>query len=271
MLTIDSWLRKNGERFRHELEILAREYFGISKAEFICRSDQGITSNLKNYLSDALVRLKRGTPLAYLLGYKEFWSLDFQVNRNVLVPRPETELIIEKSITLANHGDRVLELGTGSGAIAIALAKERPDLSITATDISIQALEVARENARKHKCKITLERSDWFESVGGKWNLILSNPPYIAEGDPYLNSLEMEPRVALVSGPTGFEALDVLIENAHNHLKPCGHLIIEHGIGQAQEIKKKLASHNFTKISSHKDLASINRIVTAQWVSPEYG
>ena len=271
MLTIDAWLRQNGARFQHELEILARAYFGISKAEFICESDQSITPNLRNYLSDALVKLKRGTPLAYLLGYKEFWSLEFQVNRNVLIPRPETELIIERSIELANHGDSVLELGTGSGAIAIALAKERPDLSITATDISIQALEVARENARKHKCKITLEHSDWFESVSGTWNLILSNPPYIAENDPHLDFLAMEPRVALVSGPTGFEALDVLIENAHNHLKPCGHLIIEHGIGQAQEIKKKLASHHFTEISSHKDLANINRIVTAQQVSPEYG
>ena len=271
MLTIDQWLRQNGARFQHELEILARAYFGISKAEFISRSDQNITSNLKNYLSDALVKLKRGTPLAYLLGYKEFWSLEFQVNRNVLVPRPETELIIEKSIELANHGDRVLELGTGSGAIAIALAKERPDLSITATDISSQALEVARENARKHKCKITLEHSDWFESVSDTWNLILSNPPYIAESDPYLSSLKMEPRVALVSGPTGFEALEVIIENARNHLKPSGNLIIEHGIGQDQVIKKKLARHNFTKITSHKDLANINRIVTAQWASPEYG
>ena len=165
----------------------------------------------------------------------------------------------------------MLELGTGSGAIAIALAKERPDLSITATDISIQALEVARENARKHKCKITLEHSDWFESVGGKWNLILSNPPYIAENDPHLDSLEMEPRVALVSGPTGFEALEAIIENAHNHLESQGHLVIEHGIGQDQVIKKKLARHNFTKITSHKDLANINRIVTAQWVLPEYG
>ena len=271
MLTIDAWLRQNGARFQHELEILARAYYGISKAEFICRSDQNITSSLENYLSDARAKLKRGTPLAYLLGYKEFWSLELQVNRNVLVPRPETELIIEKSLELANHGDSVLELGTGSGAIAIALAKERPDLSITATDISIQALEVARENARKHKCEITFERSNWFESVGGKWNLILSNPPYVAENDPHLASLELEPRVALVSGPTGFEALDILTENARHHLKPCGHLIIEHGIGQAQEIKKKLASHNFTEISSHKDLANINRIVTAKRISPEYG
>ena len=108
---------------------------------------------MENYLSDARAKLKRGTPLAYLLGYKEFWSLELQVNQNVLVPRPETELIIEKSLELANHGDSVLELGTGSGAIAIALAKERPDLSITATDISIQALEVARENAESTNVK----------------------------------------------------------------------------------------------------------------------
>ena len=234
MSTINNWLRENGETFREELKILAREYFGISKAQLITGADEIITSDLSNYLSESLLKLKAGTPLAYLLGYKEFWSLEFQVNRNVLVPRPETELIIEKSIELANHGDSVLELGTGSGAIAIALAKERPDLTITATDISTEALEVALKNAQKHKCEINFEHTDWFSSLTGKWNLILSNPPYIAEGDPHIAFLEMEPIVALVSGPTGFEALHRIIETAHKYLESNGHLVLEHGIGQAQ-------------------------------------
>ncbi len=271
MSTIDNWVRQNGEPFRHELEILAREHCRMSKAEFIRKSDQIINSDLVSYLSDALANLKKGTPLAYLLGHKEFWSLDFQVNPNVLVPRPETELIIEKSIELANYGDNVLELGTGSGAIAIALAKERPDLTITATDISIEALKVADRNAKKHKCKITLEHADWFSSIAGKWNLILSNPPYIAESDPHLAFLEMEPRAALVSGPTGFEALDTIIETAHDYLESKGHLVMEHGMGQARRLKKKLASRNFYAITSHKDLAKINRIVTAQWIPPKHG
>ena len=271
MSTIDNWLRQNGGPFRHELEVMARKHCGMSKAEFIRRSDQIINSNLVSQLSDALAKLKKGTPLAYLLGYKEFWSLDFQVNRNVLVPRPETELIIEKSIELANYGDSVLELGTGSGAIAIALAKERQDLTITATDISTEALEVALKNANKHKCEINFEHTDWFSSLTGKWNLILSNPPYIAEGDPHIAFLEMEPRVALVSGPTGFEALQQIIETAHNYLEPNGHLVLEHGIGQAQAIREELARHDFSEITSYKDLANINRIVTAQWIAPEHG
>ena len=271
MSTIDKWLRQNGGSFRHELEILAREHLGVSKAKFIRKSDHIINSSLVSHLSDAHSRLKKGTPLAYLLGYKEFWSLDFQVNRNVLVPRPETELIIEKSIELANYGGSVLELGTGSGAIAIALAKERPDLTITATDISAEALEVALKNAKKHKCEINFEHTDWFSSLSGKWNLILSNPPYIAEGDPHIALLKMEPIVALVSGPTGFEALHGIIETADNFLESNGHLVLEHGIGQAQAINEKLASRNFSEITSHKDLANINRIVTAQWVAPEHG
>ena len=271
MSTIDNWVRQNGGPFRHELEILAREHCRMSKAEFIRRSDQIIDSNLVSYLSNTLEKLKKGTPLAYLLGYKEFWSLDFQVNRNVLIPRPETELIIEKSIELANYGDNVLELGTGSGAIAIALAKERPDLTITATDISIEALKVAAQNAKKHKCEIILEHADWFSSIAGKWNLILSNPPYIAEGDPHMAFLEMEPRAALVSGPTGFEALDRIIETAHDYLESNGYLVMEHGMGQAKKLKKKLASRNFSVITSNKDLAKINRVVTAQWIPPKYG
>ena len=266
MLTIDAWLGQNGGRFQHELEILAIEYFGISKAEFICRSDQSMTSNLKNYLSDALVKLKKGTPLAYLLGYKEFWSLKFQVDHAVLIPRPETELIVEKSIELASYGGCVLELGTGSGAVSIALAKERPDLKITATDISNRALEVARRNAKEHKCEIFLEHTDWFDSIAGKWNLILSNPPYIAASDPHLEFLAMEPRIALVAGQTGFEAINRILSQAHKYLKPSGHLIMEHGLGQEEAIKNKLANRNFSTITSHKDLANISRVVTAQWI-----
>lgn len=266
MSTINNWLRENGETFREELKILAREYFGISKAQLITVADEIITSDLSNYLSESLLKLKAGTPLAYLLGYKEFWSLKFQVDHAVLIPRPETELIVEKSIELASYGGCVLELGTGSGAVSIALAKERPDLKITATDISNRALEVARRNAKEHKCEIFLEHTDWFDSITGKWNLILSNPPYIAASDPHLEFLAMEPQIALVAGQTGFEAINRILSQAHKYLKPSGHLIMEHGLGQEGAIKNKLANRNFSTITSHKDLANISRVVTAQWI-----
>ena len=266
MSTISNWLRENSEGFQEELRILAREYLEISNAQLFTRLDEIITSNLADYLSDALAKLRIGTPLAYLVGYKEFWSLEFQVNQAVLIPRPETELIVEQAIDLASYRGSVLELGTGSGAISIALAKERPDLRIMATDISHRALEVARRNAREHNCEIRFEQADWFKSIVGKWNLILSNPPYIAAKDPHLEFLAMEPKIALIAGLTGFEASFRIINQAYKYLKPSGHLIIEHGMGQAEAIKKKLANRNFSKITAHKDLANISRIVTAQWI-----
>ena len=264
MPTIGNWLQKNQNIYGQELRLLASNFLGLSKAQLITRCCEDITPELIDYLVYNLKELKMGTPFFYLYGNREFWSMDFEVNRDVLIPRPETELVVEKAIKVLKRNGRVLELGTGSGAISVALSKERPDLNIVATDASVKALKVAQRNINKQQCKVDLIASDWFEGVRGDWDAIISNPPYIAENDPHLLNLKKEPSMALVAGMSGYEALFRIIGEAHHHLKKNGYLILEHGFDQIAEIKRKLVSSSFYDVTSYKDLNEIDRITIAR-------
>ncbi len=264
MITIEAWLKNNQSMFGQELRLLAGNFLGLSKAEMITHCCKKITPELIEHLTYNLEKLKSGIPLFYLCGYREFWSMDFEVNQDVLIPRPETELVVEKAIEAARHKGRVLELGTGSGAISIALAKERPDLSIVATDASFKALEVAQRNIKKHQCEVDLIASDWFTAIKSSWDMIISNPPYIAEKDPHLLNLTTEPSMALVAGVTGYEALHKIIDEAHQFLQEDGYIILEHGFNQVANIKRKLENSSFCGVTSHKDLNEIDRITIAK-------
>jgi release factor glutamine methyltransferase len=217
-----------------------------------------------------LERRARGEPLAYLTGTREFWSLPLRVSTAVLVPRPETELLVERALALrpASEG-RVVDLGTGSGAIALALAHERPHWRVTATDISEQALAVARANAAQLRLtRIDFRQGSWFAPLAAaRFDLIVSNPPYVAADDPALEhpALAHEPRLALTPGQDALRCLREIAREAPRHLEPGGWLLLEHGAAQAAAVRHELVLAGCRYVRSHPDLAGHERITEGQY------
>jgi release factor glutamine methyltransferase len=215
-------------------------------------------------------RRARGEPLAYIVGFRDFWTLRLAVAPAVLVPRPETELIVERALALRPEPvARVVDLGTGSGAIALALASERPQWQVTATDISSDALAIARTNAASHSLThVELLQGSWFEPLGERrFNLVISNPPYIGAGEPELGTAELgfEPRAALSPGEDGLTALRAIVQAAPPHLEHGGWLLLEHGATQAAAVARALVVRGFRHVRSHRDLAGHERMTEAQW------
>lgn len=222
---------------------------------------------------DALVQRRRqGEPLAYLTGQKEFYGLALQVDARVLVPRPDTETLVAWALALVDepgvgawaHPARtqplsVLDLGTGSGAIALALKATRPALQVSAIDASPEALAVARANAQRLQLELHLQQGSWLTGVQGQFHLIVSNPPYIAAGDPHLPALAHEPLQALTSGPDGLDDLRQIIAQAPAHLHPGGWLLLEHGYDQAGAVRSLLAGAGFEAVQSRRDLSLVER------------
>lgn len=216
---------------------------------------------LEAFLHDA-ARRASGWPLAYLVGRQEFFGLAFQVSPAVLVPRPETELLVEWAMELMPPRAlcRVVDLGTGSGAVAIALAVNRPGASITATDIDGGALSVAAANRLEHGVSVELVRGHWWQAVAGRrFDLAVSNPPYVADADPHLDALAHEPRRALASGPLGLDAVTEIVGAASGALERGGWLLLEHGFDQSQRVRDLLAAHGFSEIRTRQDLAGLDR------------
>ncbi|MCP4409741.1 MAG: peptide chain release factor N(5)-glutamine methyltransferase [Gammaproteobacteria bacterium] len=216
-----------------------------------------------------LQRRRQGEPLAYLTGFKEFWSLSLSITPQVLIPRPETELLVELALACFTQQQsiNVADLGTGSGAIALALAHERPHWRITATDISTPALEVARSNAQMLE-NVQFLAGHWFVPLNTKrLHLIISNPPYIDSHDPHLQQPELrhEPQQALVSPAHGLKDIMHIIDNTPQHLLAGGFLILEHGFDQGSTVRKRLRDKGFSAISTHHDLAGHERATLARW------
>lgn len=215
-----------------------------------------------------IARRAAGEPLAYLCGEREFWSLPLRVSPAVLIPRPETELLVELSLALVpqTSAARVVDLGTGSGAIALSLARERPHWQISATDRSSAALAVARDNAQRLGLTVQFIESDWFRALPQRrFELIVSNPPYVRADDPALDALRHEPQDALTPGPDGLEALRVIIADAPSHLAPEGVLLLEHGADQGAAVGQLLVAAGFTRVRCHSDLAGRDRVSEAHW------
>ncbi|BAO43220.1 peptide chain release factor N(5)-glutamine methyltransferase [Thiolapillus brandeum] len=223
------------------------------------------SAQLHRYLN-LLQRRRQGEPLAYLTGEKEFWSLPLKVSPAVLIPRPETELLVELALSLElPRGARILELGTGSGAIAIALSRERADWHITATDASPGALEIARDNARRHQTPgIEFLQGDWYQPLSGsrEYQLIISNPPYVAPDDPHLlqDGLPHEPRQALCADNAGLDDLETIIRQAPGYLAPGGWLLLEHGFDQGRRLRQWFAETGFEQVNTHQDLGGQDRV-----------
>jgi release factor glutamine methyltransferase len=215
----------------------------------------------------------QGVPVAHLTGQREFWSLNFSVDDSTLIPRPETETLIE--FIFSHYADRehlrMLDLGTGSGAIAIAVAKEKPGWQITASDIAAPALKLARRNSERLQAEnISFMQSDWFQNISAKdFDLIVSNPPYIAADDPHLSQgdVRFEPATALVSGSSGMDAIEHICLHAKNHLAKNGWLIVEHGYNQKQQVADCFIKNGYAQLTQQQDLSGHIRMSAGKYIA----
>ena len=213
-------------------------------------------------------RRATGEPLAYIVGHKEFFGLDLLVDKRVLVPRPDTETLVEWAIELlsADGSPKVIDLGCGSGAIALAIKHARPMAHVHASDASEDALAVASVNAARLSLDVQFLQRSWLEGIDGSYDLIVSNPPYIAAQDLHLAALAHEPLAALAAGPDGLDDLRAIISQAAAHLRPGGWLLLEHGWDQATAVRELLTAAGFQEACSRRDLAGIERCSGAKWL-----
>lgn len=251
-----------------DLQLILCHVIRRSRSYLFSHPDTQISRQQEAMLRDLLERRKRGEPVAYLTGIKGFWHIDCSVNSSVLIPRPETELLMEMALELEqDQVNTALELGTGSGAIAIALARERPAWTISATDISAAALSVARHNALANGASIELLEGSWYQPVPNRrFELIISNPPYIDPADPHLlaPSLKYEPVNALVADNKGLADLAQIITESNQHLNPGGWIILEHGYDQSAEVCDMLIQKGYESIDSRQDISGNDRAVIAR-------
>lgn len=248
-----------------EARLLLGHVLGCNSAWIEAHRDDALGETDARDFAALVARRAAGEPVAYLLGSREFYGRDFQVSPAVLIPRPDTELLVELALAaLAGQpSPRVLDLGTGSGCIAITLALERPDALLTAVDASVEALAQASQNALSLGASVRCLAGEWFAPVGReRFDLIVSNPPYVAAGDRHLGEgdLRFEPASALASGPDGLDDIRRIVAAAPDHLKPGGCLLLEHGYDQAAALREILAGGGFCAIEQHRDLAGIIRV-----------
>lgn len=260
------------EEARVDAQTLLRHVLGVSRAWLIAHADEPLCGEQLTHFNHLLQRRLQGEPVAYILGNREFYGLDFSVAPGVLIPRPDTETLVEAALRLipeTSTGEqkdplRILDLGTGSGAIAIAIAVNRPEAAVTAVDQSEAAVTIARQNAEKlGTTNLRLLQSDWFSALGNEhFNIIVSNPPYIADADPHLSQgdLRFEPASALASGPDGLNDIRQIVATAPAHLERGGYLLLEHGYDQAERVAGLLKDAEFTEIGHATDLAGIQRV-----------
>ena len=269
-------LIKQSPLARREAEMIIERVLGIARVTVIAHSDRVMDAAQHQQALLMIERRAGGEPMAYILGTREFYGLDFIVTPAVLIPRPETELLVEQALARlsslpAPQGPRMLDLGTGSGAIAISVARHSPATSIAAVDISGAALAVARQNATVLGARIRFMESDWFSAlIGETFDLIVSNPPYVAAGDKHLaeGDLRFEPLSALTDGAPGENGLACIrriIAEAPPHLKNGGWLLFEHGYDQATACAQLLAARGFRDLCSFSDLAGTARVAGGRW------
>jgi release factor glutamine methyltransferase len=257
--TVAGWLERHAGLQDSDREFLLCHRIGLNRATLVLETNRTIDTALWETLEADASRLEAGEPLAYVLGEWSFWDFDLGVSADVLIPRPETETLVEAALERAHTGARILDLGTGSGAIAIALARSG-NFDLLAVDTSLAALAIATENAARLEAEVSFLESDWFSAVTGSFNLIVANPPYVARKDPHLPALSFEPDSALVSGPDGMDDLCRIIGDAPMYLKPGGWLLVEHGYDQKDAVNSLFAASRFEAIECRRDLGGQPRV-----------
>ncbi len=233
----------------------------VDRAWLLAHDTDVLTERVHSRFTALYTRRASGEPLAYVTGQQAFYGLDLQVDPRVLIPRPDTETLVDWALAAAAGmtTPRILDLGTGSGAIALAIRHQRPDAHVTAVDASHDALAVARANAARLQLNVDFRHGYWLDGIEGSFDLIVSNPPYIAADDAHLPGLTHEPQSALTSGTDGLDDLREIVSGAPAHLSPGGWLLLEHGWDQAAAVRGLLAGHGYTDVTSRNDLAGIER------------
>lgn len=274
---LEAALNIDSDSARIEVQCLLQAVLRVNRAYLLTHPEQILDAEQQANYAALLERRLTGEPIAYILGEREFYGLNFRVTPATLIPRPDTELLVELALAripqpppqpspASGRGSefRVLDLGTGSGAIALSIAHARPDIEVTAVDASEEALDVARENARRlNVANVSLLRSDWFAALAGeRFDLIVANPPYIADGDAHLaqGDLRFEPRSALASGADGLDDIRRIVASAKAHLNHGGWLLFEHGYDQAEQARELLRQNGYAGVFSARDLAGIERV-----------
>ena len=255
-MTVQQALSASGIDVR-EARLLLAEATGFSQPAVLAFQERILNEEAEKRFLDFVSRRKRGEPIAYIVGHKEFFGLELAVNPAVLIPRPETELLVE--LALQREPSSVLDLGSGSGAVALAIKRNHPDVKVVAVEASAAALVVAKRNAAKHGLEVDFRHGRWFEPVAGeRFDLIVANPPYVAEGDPHLQDLAFEPREALLAGRDGLDAIRQIAREAPRHLAEGGWVLIEHGQGQDAAVRQLLVG--LEEVRTWPDLAGIPRV-----------
>lgn len=255
---------------RLDSEVLLAFCLRKNRSYLMTWPDQELTGDQIDRFHNLVQRRVQPQPVAYLTGSREFYSMELNTTPATLVPRPETELLVDTVLKLIQYieSPNILELGTGNGAIALALKKHKPMCQVLATDISQQSLHVAKSNALKHRLDIDFVQSDWHRklSASSQYDIIVSNPPYIAADDPYLSQgdLAAEPRLALCSGETGLEAMISIIAGAGRRLKPAGWIVLEHGYEQSHAVTDLLFDAKFINIATYRDINDLPRMCVGQ-------
>ena len=265
-----------------DINVMLSHITGKSKAQIFAFPDSELNEYELKKLSDFLIRRVKGEPIAYILGEKEFWSLPLNVSEGTLIPRPDTEIIVEKALQIALEKleenpphFRILDLGTGTGAIALALAselspicqKKHIQLDVIGVDLMPEVVKLAQSNAEKNQLKVQFLQSRWFENVEGQFDIIVSNPPYIDEADEHLfqGDVRFEPRSALVAGENGLADLRHLIEYAPGHLKDNGYLLLEHGWKQGEEVQSIFWQNHWQGVATIRDYGDNERVTLGYW------
>ena len=249
---------------RLDSQVLLAYALNVSRTWLFTWPDKALDGATLTAFNALIEERKSGTPIAYITGYRDFWSLRLKVTPDTLIPRADTELLVETALTLKNVEKPcdVIDLGTGTGAIALSLANECPSWRITATDINPKTLAVAKENATRLELAVSFKESAWFDAINDRYDLVISNPPYIESDDPHLQQgdLRFEPADALASGKDGLDDIRRLVQQALKHLKKDGYLLLEHGYQQAEAVRSLMAKAGYIDIETHQDIEDRDRV-----------